>query len=72
MFQFKKEIKEQVSQTEEKLNLHPVIHVSESLLDYQKKLSQTDKNKTAFHSIIAEHGLFVKGEILMCVEAARE
>ena len=24
-------------------------------------LSQKDKNKTAFHSIIAEHGLFVKG-----------
>jgi len=41
------------------------------------KTSQCIKNsskqkKTAFHSIIAEHGLFVKGEILMCVEAARE
>jgi len=27
-----------------------------------------EQKKTAFHSIIAEHGLFVKGEILMCVE----
>jgi len=31
-----------------------------------------EQKKTAFHSIIAEHGLFVKGEILMCVEAAGE
>lgn len=45
MFQFKKQVKEtkeQVQQTEEKLNLHPVIHVSDSLLDYHKKLSQTE------------------------------
>ena len=27
-------------------------------------LSQKDKNKTAFHSIIAERGLFVKGVFL--------
>ena len=40
MFQFKKQVKEtkeQVLQTEEKLNLHPLIHVSDSLLDYHKK-----------------------------------
>ena len=44
MFQFKKQVKEtkeQVLQTEEKLNLHPLIHVSDSLLDYHKKLSLT-------------------------------
>ena len=42
MFQFKKEVKEQVQKTEEKLNLHPVVHVTDSLLDYHKKLSQTE------------------------------
>ena len=44
MFQFKKQVKEtkeQVLQTEEKLNLHPLIHVSDSLLDYHKKLSNS-------------------------------
>jgi len=63
MFQFKKEIKEQVSQTEEKLNLHPVIHVSESLLDYQKKLSQTEVRsldelqeiQNAFQAVLEEN-----------------
>ena len=47
MFQFKKQVKEtkeQVLQTEEKLNLHPLIHVSDSLLDYHKKLSLTEVN----------------------------
>lgn len=42
MFQFKKQVKEtkeQVLQTEEKLNLHPLIHVSDSLLDYQDRKS---------------------------------
>ena len=36
------------------------------------KNAEKEQKKTAFHSIIAEHGLFVKGEILMCVEAAGE
>ena len=47
MFQFKKQVKEtkeQVLQAEEKLNLHPLIHVSDSLLDYHKKLSLTEVN----------------------------
>ena len=47
MFQFKKQVKETkepVLQTEEKLNLHPLIHVSDSLLDYHKKLSLTEVN----------------------------
>ena len=30
-------------------------------------LSQKDKNKTTFHSIIAERGLFVKG-VFLCVK----
>ena len=66
MFQFKKQVKENKEQalhTEEKIDLHPVMHVSDSLLDYHKKLSLTEVNsldelqeiKNTFQTVLEEN-----------------